>query len=721
MLSRFIYQDEARGFGIAALDCDGVEQIAKGALWGLSPGERIELHGQWIVDARYGKQFRVQTARPILPASSAGIAEYIAQAGIDGVGKALAERIVARFGAETLQIIKESPKRLREVDGVGKSRQKAIVAGLAGRLLNSEVHAYLFGLGLGATLVRRILERYGADALRTVRERPYALADDVAGVGFRTADRIARKQGLAADHPARLQAGVLHALSDLAARGHTACPWAAVLDHATKLLACEHEPVQEAMRRACDAGRCDRVHVTGGDERLVSRGLYRAETGLADDLDRLSQSFGAALSEPELAGRLQLAAIALGFGLQGMQRDAVATALASGLMVVTGGPGTGKTTIVQGLLAASGPDKEQVALCAPTGRAARRLTESTDHDASTVHRLLEYDPRLNRFTRDRENPLEATLVICDESSMLDVPLAAALCAAIPRGGRLMLVGDADQLPSVGPGSVLGDIIAASVCPIVRLDRIYRQASRSLIVQSAHQVRMGQSPTSATDADGDFFIVARDTPERIMETLLEVVCQRLPGRYGYDPIDDIQVLVPVHRGDIGTESLNAALRARLNPDGAEVGGGFRVGDKVIQVRNNYDLDVFNGDVGRVLERTGGHVQVQFGARLVDVPFESLDNLQLAYAITVHKAQGSEYPAVVVPLHSQHHMLLQRNLLYTAITRARRFAVLIGQPQAIERAVRNASPDRRATLLAPLLTGKVARTPPDAVTDGEHARH
>ncbi len=712
VVDRFIYRDDARAFGIAAikLEVDGrqQEQIAKGALWGLSEGEQVELVGRWVEDPRWGRQFRVETARPLLPDTSAGIAEFIARSGVKGVGPKVAERIVVAFGDKTLDVIRDEPERLREVSGVGKRRQQAIAEAVQARLEQASGLVFLYGLGVGAAAVRRIVQRYGEDAVRTVRERPWSLAREVAGIGFRTADRIARNQGKERDDPARMLAGVLHALQELANRGDTAPARHRVIERAAELLGASPADTAEAATSAARAGFCERIVLAaGGAERLALRPLYVAEEALGRDLERLAASHGAPLSDGERDSRLHLAALALGFGLQGTQRAAVVQALGSGLMVVTGGPGTGKTTIVQGLLAASDPDKAEIALCAPTGRAARRLSESTGREAKTVHRLLEFDPRGEGFLRDRDNPLEADLVICDESSMLDVRLAASLCAAIPKGGRLLLVGDSDQLPSVGPGAVLHDVITSDLCPVVRLDRIYRQASRSLIVQSAHDVRRGERPVGARDPSGDFFIVHRDRPDAILQTVLEVVCQRLPGRYGYDPVDDIQVLVPVHRGEIGTEALNRALRARLNPGGEDVGGGLRVGDKIIQSRNNYDLEVYNGDVGRVVAKAAGHVQVRFGRRIVDVPPESLEDLRLAYAITVHKSQGSEYPAVVVPLHGQHYMLLQRNLLYTAITRARRFAVLIGQPQAIGRAVRNATPVRRSTLLRHLLQGAATK--------------
>jgi exodeoxyribonuclease V alpha subunit len=706
-VERFIFQSVDRDFAIALVAAtDGLERwVTKGSLWGISVGECVALTGRYVEDPRYGRQFAIEAARPVLPSSAVGIERYLSSTGIKGIGLKLAERIVAAFGDQALKVICEHPERLGEVHGLGPARRTALLEVLVPRLNRDAALIYLLDLAIGPAMASRILKTYGQDAVRIVRLDPYRLAGDVVGIGFRVADRIASAQGVTADDPKRIEAGILFALDQLAQRGHTAPQHSRVLTTAVEVLGGSRPDVAAACQRLVAKTTIEQVdtgpsHVAKPEDRLrlALPRLSRAEASLSSDLLRLAGNQGSALSETELDKRLALAGAALGFELAGSQRDAVIGAMTSGLMVVTGGPGTGKTTIVQGVIAASEPDGVRVALAAPTGRAARRLAEATLCDAKTVHRLLEFEPRTRTFQRDAQRPLDADLVIIDESSMLDARLAAALCRAVAAGARLLLVGDSDQLPSVGPGAVLDDLIASDRCPVVHLDRIYRQADRSLIVENAHRMRRGQVPISAAAGqDGDFFVVARNTPEEIIETVLEIVCRRLPRRFGFDPIDDIQLLVPMHRGALGTEAFNRLLGQALNPDGEPLGRGLRVGDKVIQVRNNYDLDIFNGDIGRTVSRNGEQVLVRFGKREIVYDNTALEDLQLAYAITVHKSQGSEYPAVVAPLHMQHRMLLQRNLLYTAVTRARRFAVLVGEHRAVQMAVRNDEPMTRATLL------------------------
>ena len=711
ILERFVYRDETRGFGIASLTSeDGAERwTVKGALWGLEAGQSIEVQGAFEDDARWGRQFRVDKARPMLPSSEAGVIQFLRSAQMPGIGERLAQRIVACLGPDALTRARTNPELLATVPGLHAAKRKVLLEALQRQEEAEATLVFLYGHAIGPALGARIAAQYGLDTIRKVRENPYRLADEVAGVGFRTADSLARALGVAADDPNRLQAAFRFSLGELAQQGHTAPPLQLVVERTAEVLGLGPAELQPHVASLC-RGRGIVCHPVEDDEapQVAWAELARAETQLAERIAALL-----AAPQPELPHDvpwcLAAAQAALGFALQGTQLQAVEAALQGNLLIVTGGPGTGKTTIIRGVLAALAFSRQQIILAAPTGRAAHRMADATGQEAKTLHRLLEFEPRQGRFLRDHEAPLEADLVIVDEVSMMDVPLAAALLGALRPGARLLLVGDADQLPSVGPGAVLDDLLRSGCVPQVALDHIYRQGEGSAIVANAHRVRHGELPvSSARGTEADFFIVQRDAPEDVIAALLEIVQHRLP-RHGFHPVDDVQVLAPMRRGALGTLALNEHLREALNPHGAPVGGGLRVGDKVLQVRNDYDLEVFNGDIGRVLGAAGpadnrqpvlaseATVQIRFGDREVQYPLAQIDQLVLAYAVTVHKSQGSEYPAVVAVLHAQHHVLLQRNLLYTALTRARQFAVLVGQLRAIERAVANDSPIRRHTWL------------------------
>lgn len=704
LLERFVYRNADNGFGIALLRRDdGIGATIKGPLWGLTEGDAIAVEGVVEDDPRHGRQVRVMSARPILPGTREGVSRYLKSGKIAGIGPAISQRLLDHLGDNVLEQIRADPDVLRGIKGISRKVRTALVEQVQEHAEAAANAVFLYGLGLGPLLTTRVEQRYGKDTVRQVRERPYRLAEDVPGIGFKTADRVARELGVPATSPERMRAGILHALQELAQQGHTAPPEPLVLANAMAILEVAAEPLAEAVQQLVGQD----VIVRSGDALCLAE-LAHAEQRLALRLAELLGPESVAL--PNLLARLADAEGALGFGLEGSQRDAVTRTLQTGVLVVTGGPGTGKTTIIRGVLAAMARDKPRLALAAPTGRAARRLAEATGAEAKTLHRLLEFEPRTGRFLRNQEAPLDADLIIVDETSMMDVTLAAALFDATPLGARVLLVGDADQLPSVGPGAVLDDLIRSGCIPVVALDRIYRQGEGSQIALNAHRVRMGQVPLSSPrNADGDFYLVPREQPEDILAGVLEIVQHRLPQR-GFEPIRDIQVLAPVHRGPLGTQALNEALRQALNPHGEQLGNGLRVGDKVQQLKNDYDLEVFNGDIGVVVGRGQGRadnrqpglplapvVQIRFGERLVDVEGSALDNLQLAYAVTVHKSQGSEYPAVVLPLHPQHHIMLQRNLLYTALTRGRRFVVLVGPMRAIERAVQNDAPIHRHTQL------------------------
>ncbi len=704
LIERFVFRNPEKGFGIALLRRDdGIGATIKGSLWGLNVGDSVAIEGVAEDDPRHGRQIKVLSARPILPDTREGVARYLRSGKIAGIGPTIAQRLLDHLGADALEQIRQNPDVLKGVKGLNRKARAALVDQVQ---VNAEAAAnavFLFGLGLGPLLTARIAQRYGNDTVRQVRERPYRLAEDVPGIGFKTADRLARELGVPATSPDRMRAGLVHALQELAQQGHTAPPEPTVLAAAAGVLEVEPDALAEAVDLLMAQGALVR-----SDGALCLAELAHAEQRLAQRLAALLHE--KSLELLDISARLADAEVALGFALEGSQREAVTRTLQTGVLVVTGGPGTGKTTIIRGVLAAMARDKPRLALAAPTGRAARRLAEATGAEAKTLHRLLEFEPRTGRFLRNADVPLDADLIIVDEVSMMEVSLAAALFDATPLGARVLLVGDADQLPSVGPGAVLDDLIQSQCMPVVALDRIYRQGEGSQIALNAQRVRDGLMPQSSPrNADGDFFLVPREQPEDILAGVLEIVQHRLPQR-GFEPIRDIQVLAPVHRGPLGTHALNEALREALNPHGEQLGNGLRVGDKVQQLKNDYDLEVFNGDIGVVVGRGVGRadnrqpglplaptVQIRFGERLVDVEGSALDNLQLAYAVTVHKSQGSEYPAVILPLHPSHHIMLQRNLLYTALTRGRRFVVLVGPLRAIERAVQNDAPIHRHTQL------------------------
>ena len=697
----FTYQAMDRAFAVARLrTASKSEFIAVGPLGHLTEGQHVVLTGRWMQHDSFGRQFKVKSFLVEDPRTLRGLELYLASGAIPSMGPTFAKRIVARFGLETLKVLNETPERLREVAGIGPKRLDQILSHWKKDTAGREVHAMLRGYGIGDAISRRIVETYGDEALSVITDQPYRLAAEVRGIGFRTADQIALERGIRRDAPERAQAALVHLLREAAStEGHCYLPADALVEEASKLSV----PAEQA-RPAID-----RLVATGmafeEEERVYLPHMLSAEERIVRRLSRL-------MATPRAAATVDLppleaaAELSLGAG----QREAVHLSMASGISVITGGPGTGKTTIVRILLAAAGAQGESWKLAAPTGRAARRLTDATGQSASTIHRLLEFNGRTRRFDRDFANPLDCDGVLIDEASMIDVRLMDDLLSAVPPGCRLVLVGDVDQLPSVGPGRVLGDLIDSAVLPVARLAEVYRQAAHSGIILNAHRINRGQPPRSGQSEApprSDFFLVNRDAAQEARAAVIEIVSQRLRRR-GFDPLADVQVLTPMHNGPLGTVALNQALQQVLNPDGPALRRNdreFRVGDRVIQVRNDYDNDVFNGDTGRVLAISGKGLEVAFEAQRVTIKGEKLNDLKLAYAISVHKSQGSEYPAVVLVLHRAHRIMLRRNLLYTGVTRAQSFCCVVTTAWAVDFAVQRAQEVHRHTHLAERLRSQL----------------
>ena len=705
ILERIVYFNEENNFTVARLQVGRSQDLVAivGSMPCPNPGETLRLKGEWTVDAKFGKQFRVESCLSVVPSTVTGIEKYLGSGLVKGIGPIMAKRVVARFGLETLDIIEESPQDLLEVEGIGPIRAERINKAWQEQKDVREVMVFLQGHGVSSTYAVKIYKAYGNKAVSVVKENPYQLALDIRGIGFKTADRIARNMGIDPGSQIRAEAGIVHVLSELVDEGHVYYPYERLMDAAASLLEVSRDVLEAALAALVEQRR---VVV---DERVEDRAIYLAPLHFAEvnatrRLETLINS-PRQLIQIDVEMAMQWVQRVIGMELAEMQKEAIRKAIASKVLILTGGPGTGKTTLLNCLIRILERKGQRILLASPTGRAARRLAEVTSREAKTIHRLLEYSPSEGGFKRNEETPLEANMVIIDEASMVDILLMHHLLKAIPVTATLLLVGDVDQLPSVGPGNMLRDVIASSKVETVRLTEVFRQAQESMIVVNAHRVNRGEFPVTRPPQGrkADFYFIARDDPEKALEVVKELCARRLPHAFHLDPLDDIQVMTPMHKGVVGVANLNAQLQMLLNPKGKEIirgGRCFRVNDKVMQVINNYEKDVFNGDIGRVvgIETEEQTLTVRYENRLVTYDWSQLDELVLAYAISIHKAQGSEYPAVVIPILPQHYVMLQRNLLYTAITRAKKLVVLVGSSRAVAMAVRNSRVQHRYTALA-----------------------
>jgi exodeoxyribonuclease V alpha subunit len=709
-VDRVTFHSEESGFCVLRVKVKGRRELVTviGAAASITPGEYIDCMGIWQNDKTHGLQFKAHHLKVVPPTTLEGIEKYLGSGMVKGIGPHFAKVLVKAFREQVFDIIETEPERLKTLPGIGPKRIAKITSAWSEQKAIREIMVFLQSHGVGTGRAVRIYKTYGDDSIVKVSENPYRLALDIHGIGFKTADTIAQKIGIAPDSLIRAQAGVRHVLQEFSGEGHCAAYRDTLLQESVKLLQIDEPILEQAIVAEIEAENLVQETIDGKPVLFLTP-LQRAEQGIASSIKRLLDGYPS-WSGIQADNAIPWVAQKTGLELSPSQQQAVKLALTSKVLVITGGPGVGKTTLVNSILLILRAKALNVTLCAPTGRAAKRLSESTGLEAKTIHRLLEFDPKTFSFKRTKDNPLETELLVIDESSMVDVTLMNRLLAAVPDRAGLLIVGDVDQLPSVGPGSVLADIIDSGAVPTVRLTEIFRQAATSRIITNAHRINKGEKPLNAEGTElSDFYFIPGDTPEDIHAKLMQVVTERIPKRFNLDPIKEIQVLTPMNRGGLGSHSLNSELQAKLNgqaePRITRFGVTFSPGDKVIQTVNNYDKEVFNGDIGRIreIDTEEGELLIEYDGRSVAYEFSELDEVQLAYATSIHKSQGSEYPAVVIPLAMQHYTLLERNLIYTGVTRGKKLVIIIGQPKALAMAVKNKKATRRLTRLSERLAG------------------
>ncbi|MCP4669220.1 MAG: ATP-dependent RecD-like DNA helicase [Deltaproteobacteria bacterium] len=711
-IERITYTNEENGFTIARVKVYGQRDLVTvvGNLVGPTPGEILKMKGGWAHHPKYGEQFKIVHYKTSVPATVYGIQKYLGSGLINGIGPVMARRIVNKFGEKTLDIIENEIQKLAEVEGIGKKRIKMVGKAWEDQKEIREVMLFLQSHGVSSGYATKIFKQYGNRSIAVVKENPYRLATDILGIGFVTADSIAGNLGFAKDSALRAEAGILYVLHQLADDGHVFYPYEPLLEKCRDILQVDHEVIIKAFGAIAVQKRIVIEDLNDGIEELKenNKAVYLSkfhvcETNIAARIKNLVKT-PKSIRKINADKAIEWVQKRLTINLAQNQIEAIKCATENNVMVITGGPGTGKTTIINAILKILSKLKIKIMLAAPTGRAAKRMSEATGHEAKTIHRMLEYSIGKGGFQKNEETPLDCDLLIVDEASMIDVILMHYLLKAVPPTATFILVGDVNQLPSVGAGNVLGDMIASKAVPVVALNVIFRQAKESLIVVNAHKINHGLLPSfKPAGPEDDFYFIEQENPDDVLNIILELTKERIPHRFGFIPMDHIQVLTPMHRGTVGTDNLNIELQKTLNPgeDGIVRGNrNFRVNDKVMQIKNNYDKEVFNGDIGRIKRIDPENRQVTISFDGLDIPYDftDLDEIVLAYAVSVHKSQGSEYPAVIIPILSQHYILLQRNLIYTAVTRGKRLVVMVGSRKALAMGVKNDRIRRRYTYLS-----------------------
>lgn len=704
VIEHITYQNQENGWSVMKVKVKGYDNLVTltGSLLDVPVGSVLLVDGDWRVDPKYGQQFVAQSWTEVMPATLYGIEKYLGSGLVKGIGPAYAKAIVSRFGLETIDVIENDIERLLEVPRLGRKRMEKIRENWEKQKDIKEVMVFLQGHGVSTAFAAKIYRKYEKESIAKVKENPYQLADDIWGIGFKTADSIASNMGYEKNDPRRCRSGILYTLNELAEEGHVYAEPEQLVEAAIKLLEAEETPVRQALATMMGA-----KDVIADNDVIYLPPFYHAESGSAKRLQSLLSDTSLFNSDIAAEPEAEYGSKSVGIVYDEVQQAAIQKALDSKVMVLTGGPGTGKTTTTQGIIAAFKARHMSILLAAPTGRAAKRMTEATGMEAKTIHRLLEYNP-MDGYKRNDENPLEGDALIVDECSMIDILLFYNLMKAIPSSMRLILVGDIDQLPSVGAGNVLRDIIDSQQIPVVRLTRIFRQAQSSRIVMNAHAINAGQFPNIKNGLDTDFFFINQEDADEMVKLIIGLVRDRLPTKYGYPP-KEVQVLTPMQRGTVGAGNLNIELQNALNPTGPSLARGgytFRQGDKVMQIRNNYDKNVFNGDIGYItaVDTNERILTVTFDSRLVEYDITELDEIVLAYAVTIHKSQGSEFPVVVMPVTMKHFVMLQRNLIYTGITRAKKICVLVGTTKALAYSIKQNTVARRNTMLKERLNEK-----------------